>query len=632
MKTLSFLLSFFVLLFAGKEPAVSVSDTRVDYRLNGAVRFEKNRYFLYSDCYGVAYFDSRSGRSPEYRNNGLPTKVVYPFSEQNAYRPVTGMSVLNGERAAALFSLGLYVTGDGGLSWRQIPTAASNGLKSSNYFSSVALSPTDDKHILLGTSFNGIFETKDGGLTWNPINKTLNGFNSTFYRGADFYEEISALCYGSRPGVFYIAGGYGNGIYEADRFSSRLTKIPAPFTEEIISLRIQTENPAVLEIYTRENIRFYHTAERRWIERVDKLPRFVPPKDPEAEERLRKAADKTGIYINANHASGARLQTHLTTIAAKNLTSFVVDAKNDQGLVVYDSALDLPKAVGALYPRYRLEELIETADNRNLYVIARIVVFKDPKLYRYEKNRFAVWDSRSNEPWGQKFKEVDEETGEERWVQREFWVDPYNEEVWDYNIALAEELQARGVDEIQFDYIRFPTDGPVERCYYRHKRQGMQNIDALESFLKKARSKISIPISTDLYGYNCYYKMGNWMGQGIEMFSEYVDVISPMYYPSHFPRSFVYDEDYLRWSHTIYKEGTERAKSSVRNRCLIRPYVQAFRLPQEFWMEKAQYDRYVVEQVGGLKEADASGYTLWNNSNQYYMLDALPPEQNLLSE
>ena len=147
MKTLSFLLSFFVLLFAGKEPAVSVSDTRVDYRLNGAVRFEKNRYFLYSDCYGVAYFDSRSGRSPEYRNNGLPTKVVYPFSEQNAYRPVTGMSVLNGERAAALFSLGLYVTGDGGLSWRQIPTAASNGLKSSNYFSSVALSPTDDKHI-----------------------------------------------------------------------------------------------------------------------------------------------------------------------------------------------------------------------------------------------------------------------------------------------------------------------------------------------------------------------------------------------------------------------------------------------------------------------------------------------------
>ena len=582
MKTLSFLLSFFVLLFAGEEPAVSVSDTRVDYRLNGAVRFEKNR-----DCYGVAYFDSRSGRSPEYRNSGLPTKVVYPFSDQNAYRPVTGMSVLNGERAAALFSLGLYVTGDGGMSWRQIPTSASNGLKSSNYFSAVALSPTDTKHIL----FNGIFETKDGGLTWDSINKDLNGFNSAFYRGADFYEEISALCYGSRPGVFYIAGGYGDGIYEADRFSSRLTKIPAP-----------------------ENIRFYHTAERRWIERVDKLPRFVPPKDPEAEERLRKAADKTGIYINANHASGARLQTHLTTIAAKNLTSFVVDAKNDQGLVVYDSALDLPKAVGALYPRYRLEELIETADNRN-------------------------WDSRSNEPWGQKFKEVDEETGEERWVQREFWVDPYNEEVWDYNIALAEELQARGVDEIQFDYIRFPTDGPVERCYYRHKRQGMQNIDALESFLKKARSKISIPISTDLYGYNCYYKMGNWMGQGIEMFSGYVDVISPMYYPSHFPRSFVYDEDYLRWSHTIYrwshtiyKEGTERAKSSVRNRCLIRPYVQAFRLPQEFWMEKAQYDRYVVEQVSGLKEADASGYTLWNNSNQYYMLDALPPEQNLLSE
>ena len=84
MKTLSFLLSFFVLLFAGKEPAVSVSDTRVAYRLNGAVRFEKNRYFLYSACYGAAFFDSRNGPSPEYRNKGFPPQGGFPFLEQKA--------------------------------------------------------------------------------------------------------------------------------------------------------------------------------------------------------------------------------------------------------------------------------------------------------------------------------------------------------------------------------------------------------------------------------------------------------------------------------------------------------------------------------------------------------------------
>ena len=625
MKVLSSLLSFLFLFFGGDREQVSVSENRVDYRLRGIVRFEKNHYFLYSDTYGVAYFDSKVGE-PEYRNEGLLMKTVYPFDEGRFFQRVTSMSVIDGKRAAALFSLGLRVTADGGLSWHPVPTSASNGLKSSNYFSSVALSSANPDHMLLGTSFNGLFETTDGGQNWKSLNKSLTGFSASFYMGADFYDEIAAVCYSSRPGIVYLAKGYGGGLYEADRNAARFTEIATPFREEIINLRMQTEDPAVLEVYTRENIRFYHTTEHRWIEKIDKLPRFVSPENKSKEERMKKAADKTGLYINANWASGSRLQTHLNTIASKNLNSFVVDAKNDQGLVVFDSRQEMPRKMGAYVPRYHLDELLKTAKENNLYVIARIVVFKDPKLYRYENNRFAIWDNRTNRPWGLKFKEVDEETGEERWVQREFWVDPFNEEVWDYNIALAEELQERGVDEIQFDYIRFPTDGPVESCYYRHRKSGMRNIDALESFLKKAREKITVPISTDLYGYNCYYKMGNWMGQGIEMFSDYVDVVSPMYYPSHFPRSFIYDEDYLRWSRTLYDEGTARAKSSVRGGCLIRPYVQAFRLPQEFWMDKDQYDRYVVEQVNGLKASEASGYTLWNNSNQYYMLDTLPVE------
>lgn len=625
MKIVSSLLSFLFLLFNGNQQPVSLTQERVDYRLNGMVRIEKNRYFLYSDCYGVAYFDSTEGE-PEFRNEGLLMKTVYPFEQGRTFQRVTSMAVLDADRAAALFSLGLCRTDDGGRSWHPIPTAASNGLKSSNYFSSVALSSTDPEHLLLGTSFNGLFETTDGGQTWKSINKSLTGFNTVFYMGADFYEEISALCFSSDESKIYIAKGYGGGLYEADRTNKQFTKISTHFNDEIVNLRFQIKDPTVLEVYTREQIRFYHTAEQRWIERIDKLPRFAVASDPQKEERAQKAADRTGIYISGNWAAGSRLQTHMRTVASKKFNSFVVDAKNDQGLVVYDTQLEMPEQIGAVVPRYRLEELLETAKKNNLYVIARIVVFKDPKLYRCQKNRFAIWDSRTNKPWGLKFKEVNEKTGEEKWVQREFWVDPYNEEVWDYNIAIAEELQRRGVDEIQFDYIRFPTDGPIQSCYYRHKKSGMRNIDALESFLKKARETITVPISTDLYGYNCYYKMGNWMGQGIEMFADYVDVISPMYYPSHFPRSFIHDSDYIRWSRRLYEQGTARALSSVKGKCLIRPYVQAFRLPQEFWMEKATYDRYLVEQVNGLKAAKVGGYTLWNNSNQYYMLDALPPE------
>lgn len=627
MKIFTYLLSVIMLLFGGQQEASSMEIENELIDVTSMVRIEKNHYFLATESNGFIDFNSKSALM-ETKNEGLPTKVIYPFNEnQKYYQKITSLSVINTQQVAALFSLALRLTNDGGLTWHSIPTAASNGIKSSNYLTSVAITPTQSKQILLGTSFNGLFETVDGGHTWNSLNKKIPGFSKIFYQGADFYDEISALCYGTNPQQFYVAKGYGGGLYFADRTTSTFTEIQTPFKEEILNLRLQHDDPAVLEVYTEENIRFYHTLEKRWIEKIDKLPRFPQYKDKNREERMAKSANKTGLYINGNWASGKRFQSHLEVIKNKNLNSFVIDAKNDQGLVIYDTQLELPKTLKAYVPRYKMADVLKAAKERNLYVIARIVVFKDPKLYRFDNNRLAIWDQRHNSPWGLKIKEVNKETGETKWVQREFWVDPYSEEVWDYNIALAQELQSLGVDEVQFDYIRFPTDGPVQHCYYRHKKSGMRNIDALESFLRKARESLTIPISTDLYGYNCYYKMGNWMGQGIEMFSHYVDVISPMYYPSHFPRSFEYNENYLRWSYILYHEGTKRARSSVKDRVHIRSYIQAFRLPQEFWMEENQYNQYVVEQVRGVKDAEGSGYTLWNNSNQYYMLDALKPEK-----
>ena len=73
----------------------------------------------------------------------------------------------------------------------------------------------------------------------------------------------------------------------------------------------------------------------------------------------------------------------------------------------------------------------------------------------------------------------------------------------------------------------------------------MSRINALESFFRLIRERVHIPISTDLYGFNTYYRMGNWIGQNIEMLADYVDVICPMYYPSHFPRTFMKELPYL---------------------------------------------------------------------------------------
>jgi hypothetical protein len=317
------------------------------------------------------------------------------------------------------------------------------------------------------------------------------------------------------------------------------------------------------------------------------------------------------------------------------LNSLVVDCKDDFGTITYDTALELPRVVGAVEKRFSLEGLVRSAHEAGIYVIGRVVVFKDKQLYNYAGYKYATWNAQTNQPWRNLIK-AEQENGvidptaamggmglvrpEPRYYQREYWVDPYSSFVWEYNIAIAAELQARGVDEIQFDYIRFPSDGNLSTIRYRFKKEGMDFIDALESFMVLARDSIHIPISTDLYGYNTWHRMGNWIGQSIDMLADYVDVICPMFYPSHFPRDFLKDTPYLERARSIYQEGTARANSIVGQRSLIRPYIQAFLIGGELSMKVAEYSTYLVNQIQGALAAPSSGFTLWNASNRYYMV------------
>ena len=320
----------------------------------------------------------------------------------------------------------------------------------------------------------------------------------------------------------------------------------------------------------------------------------------------------------------------------------MVDLKDDNGYLTYDSELALAHELGAVHGPIRLDDLVAEAHAAGIYVIGRMVVFKDPLLYRWQDHRLAVWDREQNAPWrhlirvapapatttqddgsvadaGGTAKDTapDPQPATE---QREFWVDPFAAEVWDYNVAVAAEIAERGVDEIQFDYIRFPSDGPVERAGYRHRRLGMTKIDAIESFLARAREQVHLPISTDLFGFNSWYRSGNWIGQNIEILSEYVDVISPMFYPSHFPNDFLSDRSYLERAHDIYEKGVRRARHLVQGRSYIRPYVQAFLIGSELSMAEEEYGRYLRLQLEGNRTAGGTGFTLWNASNRYYMV------------
>ena len=369
--------------------------------------------------------------------------------------------------------------------------------------------------------------------------------------------------------------------------------------------------------------------------------RVVIPENAPTRRPLARAAQRHGIYLSAWSAA-ARLPEFLEFLQQHGLNSFVVDLKDDSGYLTYDSELALPHELGAVHGPIRLDELVAEAHAAGIYVIGRMVVFKDRFLYRWQDHRLAVWDREQDAPWRYLVRVAPpraastEEGGattdtdgtakdtapdpEPATEQREFWVDPYAAEVWKYNVAVAAEIAGRGVDEIQFDYIRFPSDGPVERAGYRHRRPGMTRIDAIESFLALAREQVRVPISTDLFGFNSWYRSGNWIGQNIEILSEYVDVISPMYYPSHFPNDFLSDRSYLERAHDIYEKGVRRARHLVQGRSYIRPYVQAFLIGGELRMEEEEYGRYLTLQLEGNRTAGGTGFTLWNASNRYYMV------------
>ena len=375
------------------------------------------------------------------------------------------------------------------------------------------------------------------------------------------------------------------------------------------------------------------------------IPEYAPAPRP-----LAHAAQRHGIYLSAWSAAG-RLPEFLEFLRQHGLNSFVVDLKDDSGYLTYDSVLPLAHEMGAVQGPIELDELVAEAHAAGMYVIGRLVVFKDRFLYRWQDHRLAVWDREQNAPWrhlipvapardtatedGAAATNADGTTEtasdpEPTAEQREFWVDPYAAEVWEYNVAVAAEIAGRGVDEIQFDYIRFPSDGPVERAGYRHRRPGMTRIDAIESFLALAREQVRVPISTDLFGFNSWYRSGNWIGQNIEVLSEYVDVISPMFYPSHFPNDFLSDRSYLERAHDIYAKGVRRARHLVQGRSYIRPYVQAFLIGGELRMEEGEYGRYLTRQLEGNRVAGGTGFTLWNASNRYYMV--IEPLQPYLSQ
>ena len=335
-----------------------------------------------------------------------------------------------------------------------------------------------------------------------------------------------------------------------------------------------------------------------------------------ARERRRRADKKDGLYLQTGFViNKASREKYFALIQEKGLNSLVIDMKDDYGRLRFSPQSAILQELGVVGDRLDIEEFVAQAREKDIYLIARIVVFKDESLYKAKSGKFAVRDAGTGSGW--------RGTKKDGQLMGEYWVDPYSTDVWRYNVEIAQEVLRRGFDEVQFDYIRFPTDGEnLDQARYPAQKPGMSPDSALESFLRFARQSIAAPISVDIYGANGWYRSGTRTGQDVEMLSRYADAVCPMLYPSHFEQNFMAQAPTELRPYRIYKIGSLRNLALSRGQMLVRPYVQAFYLDVSY--DRSYYGpRYVELEIEGVREGADQGMTFWNNSGRYTDLPVL---------
>ena len=230
-----------------------------------------------------------------------------------------------------------------------------------------------------------------------------------------------------------------------------------------------------------------------------------------------------GIYVTGAMAGTSGMEELIALVDRTELNAMVIDVKNDEGRVVYEMDTPAVSAVGSAQKLVSdMPELIRTCKEHGIYLIARIVAFRDPFL---AENRT---DLALHNTDGSLFRDSSGLA----------WVNPYQKEVWEYLLEIAEEAAGIGFDEIQFDYIRFSTDGGMKHVDFGPEAEEQDKEAVITEFTKYACERLhglGVPVSADVYGIVIDSELdASLVGQNYYEMSKYLDYISPMVYPSHY--------------------------------------------------------------------------------------------------
>ncbi|MDR0823026.1 MAG: putative glycoside hydrolase, partial [Endomicrobium sp.] len=300
-----------------------------------------------------------------------------------------------------------------------------------------------------------------------------------------------------------------------------------------------------------------------------------------------------GIHLTAfMTGSSKQSKAVIDLLKRTELNTVVIDLKESDGQLFINGvkpAMDNELFFNAIP---NLDSFLAQLKENNIYAIARIVAFRDNAMPRKKPN-LAIKTS-SGDLWMDKGKLT--------------WLDPYNKDVWDYIIQIAERAADIGFDEIQFDYIRFPTDGELSSARYSKAHSNSAASNAIIGFLKEANSRLkakNVKISIDVFGLTTTSDdMG--IGQKIVEMAQWVDYISPMVYPSHYAAGTYGVKEPNKAPYRIVYESMKGAVKKIPAKKL-RPWLQ------DFTIFNYKYGKeHVKSQIQACYDNNIGSWLLWN--------------------
>jgi hypothetical protein len=369
----------------------------------------------------------------------------------------------------------------------------------------------------------------------------------------------------------------------------------------------------------------------------ESTPTVTPTPEPDPDEDARSSqgvdAPVKALYLNSTSVRN-NIDHYIDLANRTEINAYVIDIKSDDGRILYDSELPDVNAAKADTPGFDIRTVTKKLHDNGIWVIARMVVFKDNYITKHKPELAIKKES------GELFKMP---AGNGATVM---WLDPTKEESWEYVVDIAQEAVDFGFDEIQFDYIRFPETSIYE--YKLDLEQGMARSDYIEGFIRYARYRLppDTILSADIFGMPMISERDyGEIGQTLESIGWSLDYISPMIYPSHYANNapsgsmsngvgqtingIKFTHPDLKPYEVVYNTllvGKGRIEKISGYNLKVRPYIQGFTassfLPDGYWME---YTAEVYrKQIQAVYDAGYDEWIFWNARNTYVESAFLP--------